>query len=333
MVAVIAVLLLVSSLASTCGKKAVSEKDWPTGELAQMLPKMDRKCESVFESKDSLDIRVGDRASKSDYDAYVASCKEKGFTYEAEEGSEDYRAFNSEGYLLELSFADYGEGKISISLDAPKAAGDLAWPKSGLAALLPDPDKSKGSVKIDSASQFSAYVGDVTREEFDAYVDKCIDLGFSVEYSRYDDVYEAEDASGNSLWLEYLGFATMQVCLDASDESDESGDAPLSSSAISQEPEPEPSEQASDGGIDPDFKEAMDSYETFMDGYIEFMGKYSNSSDAASMLVDYAKWMSDYNDTVKKLDAIDTSVLNDAEMAYYVEVTTRVSGKLAAAAL
>ena len=79
----------------------------------------------------------------------------------------------------------------------------------------------------------------------------------------------------------------------------------------------------------PDFKEAMDSYESFMDEYVTFMKKYakSNGSDI-SLLSDYASYISKYADVVNKFDKWESDDMNSAETAYYIDVQARVSKKL-----
>ena len=50
------------------------------------------------------------------------------------------------------------------------------------------------------------------------------------------------------------------------------------------------------------------------------------------MMGDYASFMSRYADFAEKLDAMDESELTNAELAYYMEVTSRCSQKLLLAA-
>ncbi len=325
------VLLVVMFALSTCGEdSSASAEPWPTGPLAQMLPSMDRECASVFEMDDSLSIRVEDNVSKADYDDYVAKCKERGFVVDAQEASESYRAYNAEGYLLELAYHSFDKGQIDIDLEASKVSGALVWPTSGLATLLPDPGKSKGMVSSDSSDYFEAYVGEMSLEEYSAYVDACIELGFDVDYSKNDESYQASDASGNSLRVEYEGFQTMRVSIQAVESSSDS----LNGGVVDDsQTTPDVSAQTDSEGIDPAFKEALDSYESFMDGYIQFMQAYNESTDTASLLTEYTKWMSDYADMACKIDAINQDDLNSEELAYYTEVTGRVSAKLAEAAV
>ena len=55
--------------------------------------------------------------------------------------------------------------------------------------------------------------------------------------------------------------------------------------------EKEPDKDTSNnGGLDPDFKAAMDSYEKFMDEYVAFMKKYSANPTDMSLITDYADY-------------------------------------------
>ena len=81
-------------------------------------------------------------------------------------------------------------------------------------------------------------------------------------------------------------------------------------------------------GMRKDFKDAMDSYEAFMDEYVAFMKKYSDNPSNVGLLADYTKYMSKYADMVDKFDKWESEDLNDAELAYYIDVQARVSKKL-----
>ena len=47
-----------------------------------------------------------------------------------------------------------------------------------------------------------------------------------------------------------------------------------------------------------------------------------------SLLNEYADFVKEYSETMKKLDDMDQSGMNKAELAYYIEVTSRVNKKL-----
>ena len=79
-------------------------------------------------------------------------------------------------------------------------------------------------------------------------------------------------------------------------------------------------------GIRPEFKEAMDSYEAFFDEYIEFLENYD--ANDISMLLEYTSFLTQYSDTMNKLDDIDESELSPEENAYFIEVMLRIEQKL-----
>ena len=76
----------------------------------------------------------------------------------------------------------------------------------------------------------------------------------------------------------------------------------------------------------------MDSYEAFMNEYCDFMEKYSKNPTDAGLMADYMSYMQKYDDFTKKFDQWGGEDLNDAELAYYMEVQTRVYDRLAEAA-
>ena len=73
----------------------------------------------------------------------------------------------------------------------------------------------------------------------------------------------------------------------------------------------------------------MDSYESFMDEYVEFMKKYA-ASDGTDMdlLIDYADFMKKYADFSEDFAKWENEDMNAKEIAYYLDVQTRVNKKL-----
>lgn len=99
--------------------------------------------------------------------------------------------------------------------------------------------------------------------------------------------------------------------------------------APTQPPAQTGSDTASAGDtVNPEFKEMLDSYESFIDEYIAFMKNYNSSDNQLAMLNDYLKFMEKYMDIMSKLDAINRDDLSGADLAYYIEVTARIAQKL-----
>ena len=83
-----------------------------------------------------------------------------------------------------------------------------------------------------------------------------------------------------------------------------------------------------DNSIGADFKDAMDSYEEFFDEYVAIMKKYQANPMDFSILADYAKYMAQYADMMQKFEKWESEDLNDAELAYYLDVQNRITKKL-----
>lgn len=81
-------------------------------------------------------------------------------------------------------------------------------------------------------------------------------------------------------------------------------------------------------GVDPDLKEVLDGYEKFVNEYVDFMKEYTDNP-SLDAVAKYGKMMSDYAKHMDEIDDIDEDDLSDEDYAYYIEVTARVSKKLA----
>ncbi len=96
------------------------------------------------------------------------------------------------------------------------------------------------------------------------------------------------------------------------------------------EPTKVPAASPAENTVRPEVREFLDSYEACMYEYVAFMKKYMNAdaASAVSMMGDYYKILARYAEYAEKIDALDESELTDAELAYYLEVTNRVSQNL-----
>ena len=65
-----------------------------------------------------------------------------------------------------------------------------------------------------------------------------------------------------------------------------------------------------------------------MDKYVAYMKKHKDTPCDAGLLADHASYMIEYADMVEKFDKWESEDLNDAELAYYIDVKARVRKKL-----
>lgn len=323
---IIAVILVLSVLGSISSND--TEKfEWNNFKLAQLLPEpKSNRGEILSDSEEILDIYVTD-ISSDEYDSYILECKDRGFTVESEKTKNSYTAFNENGYKLSLWYDD-SEKELNIDLSAPEEMGDLDWPTRGLGSLLPEPYSWTGKIVRDDSDYFSAIVGETPIDDFKDYIEECEDAGFTVNYSKNDNYFSAENEDGYKVYVKYTGFDTIEVTIEIiNKEENEKTDIEVDND------EDKTSEKENDNqyidGMRPEFKEAMDSYEEFMDEYVVFMKKYANSDGTdVSILSDYATYMGKYAKFVEDFEKWEDEEMNDAETAYYIQVQSRVSQKL-----
>lgn len=233
-----------------------------------------------------------------------------------------------------IAYVDWSSKKDAEKREAEKLAEytEFVWPTSDLAKKVPKPnDLSKGKVVNDSEDSFTVELAKIDKTGYTAYVEACKTAGFTVDYSASDSLYTADDAVGNHIYVSLDTDGYMRISANIPENTTEESFETLTST-----PEPETTEETTSApdetdvsGLRTDFKEAMDSYEEFMNEYVDFMTKYNESSDVASMAVDYANYISKYAEMSKKFDAWESEDLNDVEMNYYIDVQTRVLKKLA----
>lgn len=300
-----------------------SKLDWPSNGLATMLPEPDTDKGKVEINSDTAFSATLAKYSSSDYSSYVDACKEKGFTVDADQIGIGYAAFNEKGYKLSLTYYERKE-ELTVHLEAPDEKSGITWPTSGPGSLIPAPPSTQGSIVQDSSKVYHVNVGDMDKDAFSAYATQCKEAGFDVDYSSGDTYYQANNADGAKLRVDYKGANVVSIRIDASEASSTGGDTTSSSSSSNS------STTTDSSVVTPEFKETMDSYEEFMNKYCDFMVKYTgaNASDQASMLADYTDLMQQEADWAQRMSAIDESTLSDADDAYYIEVQARVSKRL-----
>ena len=352
----IIIILALGALASITANK--KEKiDWSAVILKEMIPEFPSRQGNILANSDEELWVSLDKITDEKYNKYLNQCVEQGFTVDPKKSSYSYDAFNSDGYFLNLSHIG---DNLTIAVKAPMKLGNISWPTGTAGYLLPEPSSTTGKFNYEHDTNFSVYVGDTSREAYDEYVKDCSDYGFDIDYDKGENYYRAYNDDGYYLALSYEGNNIMLVRIDEpengvetvsatenaaqesgiqeTERSEEKGSVteskPEETTAESKTEEQKPSADsgnstAGENGLRKDFKDAMDSYEAFMNEYCDFIEKYSKNPTDAQLMADYMSYMSKYDDLTKKFDQWGGEDLNDAELAYYMEVQTRVYDRLA----
>lgn len=331
---VIAAVALIAIISAISGGKGKGEKiEWSKIELRDQLPEPPSNRGTLFENSDEEFWVSLDGVSDDQYNDYLDACVDKGFTVDADKSSYSYKAYNADGYSLDMSHI--GDG-LSITLKAPMKFGSITWPSSTVGNMLPAPKSTTGKFSYEHDDSFFVYVSETSKADYDQYVADCSANGFNIDYDKGDTYYRADNADGYHISLKYEGNNIMAVEIKASKNSDAGTSEPATTEPSTETTAPsesnatetKPNDTDLVDGMRKDFKDAMDSYEAFMDEYVAFMKKYSDNPSDVGLLADYTKYMSKYADMVEKFDKWESEDLNDAELAYYIDVQARVSKKL-----
>lgn len=78
-------------------------------------------------------------------------------------------------------------------------------------------------------------------------------------------------------------------------------------------------------GLRADFKKAMDEYEDFYDEYCQFMKKYKANPTDLTLLTEYTNMLTELGVMDEAFKKWESEELNDAELAYYLEVSSRIT--------
>lgn len=307
---------------------------WSDMVLGEMLPEPPANRGDLYQNnKDKLSLDLDDVSAK-EYSEYVGKCMEN-FNVDEKSNSDSFVAYNGEGYKLTLYYYDHN-GELSIDLESPIEMTALKWPSSKAGKLLPAPKSTIGKFSSEYDDSFSVYVGDTTKSDYDDYVEVCSKKGFNVDYNKDDTYYSADNSDGWSLSLEYKGNNIMYVDIDAPSESEsevtpatDETEAEETDETKASESETPKKDDVADDEIRDDFKKAMDSYEEFMTEYVDFMVKYQKNPSNVKLIGEYASYMKKYNEMISDFEKWDDDKeMTTAEVAYYLDVQTRVNKKL-----
>lgn len=122
-------------------------------------------------------------------------------------------------------YYDYKSGNYSIDEDTEDA---YEWGKdSPLADLVTRPNVEVCKVEFDRDDVFWFYAFGCSRDDYKAYVEDCIEKGFTVDADTFDDSYYAYDKNGNRIAILYDSEdGSISVDIDAADETNQAESQP-----------------------------------------------------------------------------------------------------------
>lgn len=205
--------ILISAFNSHKSEKIV----WSDMVMGSMLPEPPSNKGKIYEnSKEELWIEAY-KVSEKQYSDYVISCEAKGFNVDAENEDHTYKAYDENGYKLQLSCYDE---KLSVKLDIPIKMTEIKWSLGKLGELLPEPKSKNGNFSYETDMGFEVYIADTSTEDYKQYVYDVQKAGFNVDYDKKEKYFHANNIDGYDVTVEYEGYNIMLIRLNSPDEND-----------------------------------------------------------------------------------------------------------------
>lgn len=313
--------MLAALLSLTCVVAVVGcgGEDWPSGPLAQLIPKAEgAKVDNVYADSENY-LSFSFEIDEDDYNNFVAGVKEAGFVNEAESTSYSYEAFDQNGNKYHSSYIG---DSASVSIDPPETLSSISWPSSGLASKVPTPEFTKGKIVTDKSDSFSATI-EMSKDDYAKYVEKLYESGYSSDYSKSEKSFYGTNSEAIKVTCNYKGNNRVSISIKPLVDDDTTA-ATTAAQTTAAETTTASSDKVS-------LREFADEYEEAIDAYIAFMKNYDPTD--VSKLSDYQKVLKEYTDVVAKAAKVNTSDFSTSDVSYYTNVITRCSQKLKDAGL
>lgn len=220
-IALIVLIPFVIFIASNVGKNNINSNTsknvynfkWDDIVLGKVIPEPETNLGEIISNSENRLSLYAHNTDTTQYETYVDKCKEKGFTTDVEYANRTFKAFNTEGYKLELRYTE-SEKKMSISLDAPKKFGTFEWVENEYTKLIPKPESNIGEIKKNDEKGFILYVAQMNKDKFKEYTKLCLDKGFKTEPFESEKSYTVKNEEGYKLHINYEGNNVVKIEID-----------------------------------------------------------------------------------------------------------------------
>ena len=186
--------------------------EWPSVGLNQYLPIPPTEYGEIkTDDETRFNIEIY-QVSLEDFEGYVKDCKEKGFTISTTKTDSVFYAYHAEQYELDIFYWEDKE-TMDIFLDAPLKMSEIRWPDNKLVKQIPKPESLFGNIRWENSEHFGVYIANTTPEQYSEYVDRCIEAGFTIDYSRGDKTFHAYNKDGYYLVVEQHLFDKIYISI------------------------------------------------------------------------------------------------------------------------
>ncbi len=184
---------------------------WNRLTMGDKLPDFGKTEAKVVWDNDNTLILYFYGITNTEFENYIDSCKNFGYSIDIEDDGANFTAYNSEGYYLHLQYLNWGDKKLTIDLEDPKDKDTIIWPNSAIVQGVPIPNHLIGEVSTEYDTSYAVYLVGVDESYFTEYVALCMESGFNIDYSKSKTYFRGESTEGISITVEYKGFNTLYI--------------------------------------------------------------------------------------------------------------------------
>ena len=198
----------------TVGCEQKSEKIvWDNYVLGNKLPEIKNKRGTEFYNSDSLLILYIEETTSKEYYQYIDDCKGKGYIIDIEKDDFGFRAFNEEGYELNLNYFDSMK-ELEIRLEVPAEYDEIKWPTIDIANMIPETSSKTGEILEKENNIYFVEIANTSKSDLEEYIASCKEKGFDKNIDTEFYTYYAENEEGYRLTINYKGFNIITILVE-----------------------------------------------------------------------------------------------------------------------
>ena len=125
-------------------------------------------------------------------------------------GARNKKPFYQRGWFIILAvlivffiIGSIGDKKEEYETKKEQESSEYRWPDNELAMMISQPESKLGKVQLESEESFMIDIYKVSYNQYEDYVVDCKGKGFTVDYSKTDNLFTAENEDGFSLMVAY----------------------------------------------------------------------------------------------------------------------------------
>lgn len=109
------------------------------------------------------------------------------------------------------------EAKQEVLTKDMSEYSELEWPDTAITKLIPKPKSMVGKITLETDDTIMVDIANTSNEDYDEYVEKCKEMGYTEDYVTMDGMYTASNNNGYEIVLTLKDDHVMSITACESD--------------------------------------------------------------------------------------------------------------------